>query len=109
MRKSNHGNRNIRVTVRLTNAEREFVTSGAEACGLSISSFVRRLSLGQRVTAKADLRLAGELRRLGGLMKHIHNETNGAYSEKTALCLKEIAACLRALGMPLPVRGGDRG
>jgi hypothetical protein len=39
-----------------------------------------------------------ELRRLGGLLKKIHTESNGIYSKQTAELLSLIASQLKALG-----------
>ncbi len=41
-----------------------------------------------------------ELRRMGGLLKHIHNTTDGVYSRETAQALVEIAAQIKALSQP---------
>jgi hypothetical protein len=49
------------------------------------------------VASKADLAVFGELRRLGGLLKHIHNETRGAYSSLTAQAIKDLSAYARVL------------
>jgi hypothetical protein len=96
--------------VRLTEAEREHIASEADACGLSVSSFMRKKCLGGRVTPKADLRALAELRRLGGLLKHLHNETKGAYSALTSDCLRETAAYIRNMNAGLNSRrgGGSR-
>ena len=99
--------RRIKTTVRLTEAEREFLASEADICGLPLSSLIRSRSLGKRVSAKTDLRVLAELRRLGGLLKHTHNETKGAYSALTSDCLKEIAAYVRNLNAELNIRHGD--
>jgi hypothetical protein len=96
--------RTVKTTVRLTEAEREFLASEADVCGLSVSSLILGRSLGKRVTSKADLRVLAELRRLGGLMKHLHNETKGAYSALTSDCLREIAAYIRNLNAELNSR-----
>jgi hypothetical protein len=87
----------IKITVRFTEAEHEFITSEADACGISMSSFIRQRTLGKHITPKTDLRVLAELRRLGGLLKHLHNETKGEYSALTANCLKEIAIYLRCM------------
>jgi hypothetical protein len=104
MKKPIEEQRRIKTTVRLTEAEREHIASEADACGISVSSFIRQISLGKRVAAKTDLRVLAELRRLGGLMKHLHNETKGAYSALTSDCLKEIAAYIRNLNAELNSR-----
>ena len=46
---------------------------------------------------KTDLRVLAELRRLGGLLKHIHNETRGMYSARTAEAIGALTACAREL------------
>ncbi|MDR1578892.1 MAG: MobB mobilization protein [Synergistaceae bacterium] len=101
MAKSVQELRTIKITVRLTEAEREFLASEADIRGLPLSSLMRNRSLGKRVSAKSDLRVLSELRRLGGLLKHLHNETRGAYSSRTSDCLKEIAAYIRTLNAEL--------
>jgi hypothetical protein len=95
MAKSVQELRTIKTTVRLTEAEREHIASEADVCGLSVSSFMRKKSLGGHATPKTDLRVLSELRRMGGLLKHTHNETKGAYSARTSDCLREIAAYIR--------------
>jgi hypothetical protein len=97
MTKAIQEQKKIKITVRFTEAEREFVASETDACGISMSSFIRQRTLGKRITPKTDLRVLAELRRLGGLLKHLHNETKGAYSALTANCLKEISAYLRCM------------
>jgi hypothetical protein len=108
MKKPIQEQRRIKTTVRLTEAEREQIASEADVCGVSVSSFIRQRSLGKRVASKTDLRVLAELRRLGGLLKHLHNETKGAYSALTSGCLREIAAYTRNLNAELNSRrGGD--
>jgi len=107
MGKPAHEQRKAITTVRLTEAEREFLASEADVCGLSVSSLIRSRSLGKRVTSKADLRVLAELRRLGGLLKHIHNETKGAYSALTSNCLKEIAAYIHDMNAELDKRRNE--
>jgi phosphate uptake regulator len=68
-----------------------------EVCGLNISALARSRILGIRVASKADLAVLAELRRLGGLLKHVHNETRGAYSALTAQAIKDLSAYVRAL------------
>ena len=92
------------VGIRFTSDERKFIASESDACGITPSSFMRKKSLGKRVSAKTDLRVLAELRRLGGLMKHLHNETKCAYSALTSDCLKEIAAYIRNLNAELNSR-----
>ena len=107
MAKSVQELRTIKTTVRFTEAEREHITSEADACAISVSSFIRQRSMGKRVTSKTDLRVLAELRRMGGLLKHTHNETKGAYSALTSDCLREIAAYLRGMNAELSKRHNE--
>jgi hypothetical protein len=91
----------------LTKAEREFLAIEADICGLPLSSLMRSRSLGKRVSAKADLRVLSELRRMGGLLKHLHNETRGTYSALTSDCLREIAVYIRSMNAKLNSRHGE--
>jgi hypothetical protein len=100
--------RNSIIGVRFTTEERDFITSESDVCGLSVSSFIRHRTCGKRITPKTDLRVLAELRRLGGLLKHTHNETKGAYSSLTSDCLKEIAAYVRGMNRELDKRRGGR-
>ncbi|MDR1649899.1 MAG: MobB mobilization protein [Synergistaceae bacterium] len=95
------------IGIRLTETEREFLASEADVCGMSLSSFIRQRSLGKRVAAKSDLRVLAELRRMGGLLKHLHNETKGTYSSRTSDCLKEIAAYVRTMNAELNSHHGE--
>ncbi len=68
-----------RLTFRLTASERTDLEAAAEAAGLTVSEYVRRRVLGRRVVASralADIQTLNELRRLGGLVKHL--ATTGA-------------------------------
>ncbi|MDL2263066.1 MobB mobilization protein [Synergistaceae bacterium OttesenSCG-928-I11] len=89
--KPNHEKRTIRISFRVTEEEQTFLADEADLCGLSVSSFLRQRGLGKRVSAKTDLRVLSELRRIGGLLKHIHNESKGAYSAKTSKAIDEIS------------------
>lgn len=72
------------LNVRITAAERADVLEQAALAGLTVSAYCRRLVLGRVVTARVDTTVIGELRRLGGLLKHVHVESGGAYSQATA-------------------------
>ena len=65
--------------------------------GLSASLLVRKRLLGGRVASRADIAVLSELRRLGGLLKHVHNETRGAYSSLTAQAIRDLSAYARTL------------
>jgi hypothetical protein len=59
---------------------------------------IRQRALGRRVAANTDMTTIRELRRIGGLLKHIHNESGGAYSQLTADTLVEIQKAIVSIG-----------
>ena len=79
-----------RINTRVTHEEREYIREQAEASGLSLSEYVRRRVLGRRVVSRTDKKMLSELRRQGGLLKHVFNESGGMYSEKTAIVLENM-------------------
>ncbi len=85
-----------RCNLRLTQSELERLRDDAEAAGLSVSQLVRRRYFGRPVAHRSEAQLSAELRRLGGLLKHLHNESGGAHSARSSQVLDLIAHHLRA-------------
>jgi hypothetical protein len=90
-------NRTSRISIRFTKTEYAHVKSEAKLSGLTVVAYVRKRIFGARIASKADLAVLAELRRLGGLLKHVHNETRGAYSAFTAQAIRDLSAYVRAL------------
>ncbi|MEY3786648.1 MAG: hypothetical protein RLZ75_855 [Pseudomonadota bacterium] len=65
--------------------------------GLSMSELVRRRYFGKPIIANADNIMIKELRRTGGLLKLIHNESKGAYSNQTAEALNVLKEYIERL------------
>ena len=86
-----------RAQFRLTPEERERVQDQAHAAGMTLSTYCRHRVLGHRVIADTDQTMIRELRRLGGLLKHVHNESGGAYSAETAAALAKVKACIERI------------
>ena len=60
-----------RRTLRISAEENERLMRQADAAGISVSEYIRRLCFGGRpVTSRTDSQTIRELRRLGGLLKH---------------------------------------
>lgn len=78
------------INVRLTATEKVRLQADADLASVSMSELVRRRYFGRPLVANADAVMLKELRRLGGLLKHIHNESNGAYSKDTAEALRAL-------------------
>lgn len=85
------------VSVRLTSDEKSVLQEDADLAGLSMSELIRRRYFGRPIVANTDQIMLRELRRLGGLVKHIHNESSGAYSDDTAAVLRSIKAAIEKL------------
>jgi len=94
-----------RIGVRLNAKEQKQILEQANASSLTISEFIRRMALRKEIVPKSELvaigqltRILGELRRLGGLLKNIHVETQGMYSEDTRKAIQTLDAYVRDLG-----------
>ena len=86
-----------RINTRVTHEELDDIREQAEASGLSLSEYVRRRVLGRRVVSRTDKKMLSELRRQGGLLKHVFNESGGMYSEKTATALENMNMLIEGL------------
>ena len=80
---------NGRINLRVTEDELADVKGQAALAGLSLSESVRRRVLGITVTS--------ELNKLGGLVKHIFNESGGTYSDTTREALEALTSCARRI------------
>jgi len=86
-----------RLDVRISPAEKRQLRALALGVGLSVAELVRLRALGQPVVSRTDATTIRELRRLGGLLKKLHVDSNGAYSEQTAAALAELHRAIAAL------------
>lgn len=86
-----------KIAVRLTKDEKERLREDADVAGLSVSELVRRRYFGRPIVANADMVMVRELRRIGGLLKHVHISSKGAYSSDTARALSELTKQLERL------------
>ena len=86
-----------RVTLRLAADEKDRLKSDADLAGISVSEVVRRHYFGRPIIANADLVMVKEMRRMGGLMKHLHNESDGTYRMETAEAINAIVRYIDTL------------
>lgn len=86
------------VNVRLTSEEKERLRDDADMASLSMSALIRARYFGRPVVAHADQVMIKELRRLGGLLKHVHNESGGAYAAETSAALFLVSEAIRKIG-----------
>jgi hypothetical protein len=78
------------INVRLTSSEKERLKYDSDIAALSMSALVRKRYFGRPIIANADAVMIKELRRLGGLVKNIHNQSGGAYSHETGALLIQL-------------------
>ena len=85
------------INVRVSQGEKDELREAAAAAGMTLSAYCRRRFLGHVVIAHTDRVVIRELRRLGGLVKHLHVQSRGAYSEQTAAALGAIRQAIERL------------
>jgi hypothetical protein len=83
-----------RLDVRVAPGEKAEIRGIARAAGLAVSELVRLRVLGRPVVGRTDATTIRELRRLGGLLKMVHLDSGGAYSEQTGAALGELRAAI---------------
>jgi hypothetical protein len=86
-----------RVNIRLTKKEKACLVEETCLAGLTLSTLGRRRLLGRVVVSHEVILARHELRRMGGLLKRVHVESDGAYSKQTAEALSLITSLLKAL------------
>ena len=91
-------------TSRVAPAEKAQLRAIADAAGLPVAELVRLRALGRPVVSRTDATTIRELRRLGGLLKKVHVDSGGAYSEQTAAALATLHAAIARLAGRAPRR-----
>ncbi len=90
--------RTAQLRIRYTPTEKLEIEKHATDAGLTISEYLRRRALGRRIMSIADEKIINELRRIGGLLKHVHNESGGSYSMDTASALSALKMAISRIG-----------
>jgi len=85
------------IGLRLPSGEKAEIAEAADLAGLSMSELVRRRYFGRAIVADVDLQMIRELRRIGGLLKHVHTSSGGVYSADTAAALRELRGAIEHL------------
>ncbi|EBW7311045.1 ribbon-helix-helix protein, CopG family [Salmonella enterica subsp. enterica serovar Enteritidis] len=99
MSKSEKRNRTeLLLGIRCLPEEKRAIQEKAKTAGLSVGEFLRRAALGRRIDAQCDTEMIMELRRLGGLQKHLFKEGNGVLSKEYSQVLVELQKALLRVG-----------
>ncbi|WP_165178177.1 hypothetical protein [Desulfovibrio sp. ZJ369] len=94
------------VTIRVTDMEKARLMEQADIAGLSLSEYARRRFFGGTIAACTDVKTVGELRRIGGLLKHNFatlrqvNAPRGIM-EKQEDALRKLVWLIQKIGMAL--------
>lgn len=86
-----------KLDLRLTLAEKERLKEDAELAGMSMSALVRARYFGRPIITNTDQVMIRELRRLGGLLKNVHVESDGAYSAETSAALLLLSDAIKSI------------
>ncbi len=78
------------IKVRLSSAEKAELQAEARIADISMSELVRRRYFGRPIVANADLVMIRQITKLGALLKHVHNESDGVYSSDTMLAIRAL-------------------
>lgn len=85
------------VNVRLSAREKALLQMDAQMAGLTMSTLVRRRYLGHRVESKSDLKVIGELRRLGGLLKKDYLDAQFRFAPEVIAASRAISLYMDSL------------
>lgn len=80
--------------IRCLEDEAKAVREKAVDCGLSVGRFVLLAALGRETKSRADAQIINELRRLGGLQKHLFKEGGGQQSKEYSDVLVAIQSAI---------------
>ncbi len=86
-----------RLDVRVAPGEKERLRAIATSAGMPVAELVRLRSLGRPLVPRTDATTIRELRRLGGLLKKVHVDSRGAYSDATARALAALTDAITVL------------
>ncbi|WP_048782428.1 plasmid mobilization protein MobA [Pantoea vagans] len=103
MSKTKAGQKDRWIKFRCSEDEYEAISNKAIVAGLTTSEYLRRTALNRRIQVRTDIRMMNEIKRLGGLQKHLYTQMQEdmttELSRQFSDVLVEIARALNALDM----------
>jgi hypothetical protein len=84
--------------VRCFDEEELLVREKAHDCGTSVGQFMLNAALQRQTRSRIDAHIINELRRLGGLQRHLFSQGGGALSREYANVLVEITEAVKRIG-----------
>lgn len=85
------------IPVRVDVEEYAAISTKAEEAGVTRSELLRRSGLGKQIRVRSHLKIVNELRRLGGLQKHLFNNGEGLLSKEYSEILIEIKEAVQRI------------
>lgn len=82
MSSSENRKRVVNLKTRCLPEESDVIREKAMDSGVTVSEFLRCAALGRKTRSTIDSQIINELRRLGGLQKHLFNESGGVHSKE---------------------------
>lgn len=86
--------RMARIDIRCLESEKVRLQEKARDCGMTVTAYMMSAALGRQTRSKGDAHMLNELRRLGGLQKHLFTEGGGKMSKELAAVLVEVQAAV---------------
>lgn len=99
MSSSESRKRTVNMKVRLLPEEDTEIRDRAQGAGLTLAQYLRCAALKRRIRNQGDRNVVNELRRLGGLQKHLFSQIGGINSQEYALVFD---ALIRAIERVMP-------
>lgn len=84
--------------IRCYEDEEALIREKAYETGMSVGQFMLAAAMGRRTSSKIQRHVLNELRRLGGLQKHLFTEGGGVMSKEYAAVLMELRAAIVRIG-----------
>lgn len=90
--------RDARVACRLPLEEKERLQAECEAHGVSLSELLRARAIGTKLLSQIEAQAIAELRRQGGLLKHLVTQTDAVDPKQVRDALATIVATVKRIG-----------
>jgi hypothetical protein len=100
--------RTVNMKVRLLPDEDMEIRARAHDAGLTTAQYLRCCALNRRIRNQADRNVVNELRRLGGLQKHLFSQVGGFSSNEYASVLTAIIEAIERIKPSVEEADDDR-
>lgn len=85
------------LNIRLSLAEKKKVAMESDFAKMSMAEIVRARLNGAPIVAAVDYEMINAVRKATGLVKNLHVESNGAYSEETRAAVNALTALAKSI------------